>query len=494
MTSHIDIQKLRDGDVFECPSNLLSLSTYNTRLGRNQAAEELLAGFQANGFEGTLDVTCDPDNSSVLTPFRGGNTRVALIQQLAESGDKRFQSIPCKFHDWPGTAGIISRHLSENDHRSPINFISSAIAVLNLLKETFQENLSNVSTRARVDALVKNYGYRISRSKLTLYEFVTDRILSDLSVRTFLISDDVIELYDRAVFNELYSAHNSIRDVFLANNEKIFDECWFETLNNSTVDTLSDPNKFTKYIYSTISARLAELTGSSTETIRLAIEAKRVNKNKNTKVNNDTALEREVTRDGGIDKSLDGCEAKTISSSNNYPSLSHANPSTDCVGVSSDTTDVVVNDSQSDTTSTQRPYNYILREIAELTELSHCIQYVDANKQEYFQMLLPGSEFQSMTKSRVWWLLVNLSGMDRITDKSLIKDTTLRQLFSGDTDSLLETESVCGKKVSAIKVINVLVEQDPDYPNINTLLIKLLNAIAEYKLNHHQHNAGQGEK
>ena len=147
----------------------------NPRVQKNPRYQDIKDGIKASGkFIDILAVTVDPDFPNYYVPRRGGNTRAEILIELANE-DNRFAQIKVQPHEWPGDLIMLSDALQENTNRGGNNLIDEANAVANLL------NLAGIDRSKKsireLTTLLKEMGHSYSRSKLTAFFYLYDRLI-----------------------------------------------------------------------------------------------------------------------------------------------------------------------------------------------------------------------------------------------------------------------------------------------------------------------------
>jgi ParB family protein of integrating conjugative element (PFGI_1 class) len=155
------------------------LKTYdgNIRLVPNPKFDELMLAIQTQGPEaaGVLPITRRPGEDLYMIA-RGGNTRLQIIQMLWKQQDKRFRSVQCLFHPWPGEAKVLADHIAENENRGEMIFIEKALALQELKQKMEQDDGDVISLREferRLNDASFGYGLRVSKSQLHRLQYAS---------------------------------------------------------------------------------------------------------------------------------------------------------------------------------------------------------------------------------------------------------------------------------------------------------------------------------
>lgn len=105
--------------------------TYDPRVKRNPAYEEIKASIRERGLDAPPAITRRPGEDHYIIR-NGGNTRLAILRELwAETRDERFFRLSCLFRPWPvrGEIVMLTGHLAENELRGNLTFIERALAI-----------------------------------------------------------------------------------------------------------------------------------------------------------------------------------------------------------------------------------------------------------------------------------------------------------------------------------------------------------------------------
>jgi ParB family protein of integrating conjugative element (PFGI_1 class) len=147
----------------------------NPRRERNAAYEDLKASLQSRGFTGVLPITRRPGDREYMVA-EGGNTVLRIVKELyAETGDPKFQRLPCLFEPWKSDPEVLIAHLIENDARSDLLFIDRARAVRELrtlLEADSGERLSD----AEITRLLRERGYALNPSALSRMAYALEML------------------------------------------------------------------------------------------------------------------------------------------------------------------------------------------------------------------------------------------------------------------------------------------------------------------------------
>ena len=137
-TSSLSILSLPVGEI--CPYDK------NPRRDTHPRYEEIKNSIYQDGINQPFVVTKKP-NSKKYMIFKGGNTRLIILQQLhEETNDSRFEYVECLYQPWTGSElDALVGHLNENMMRNSLCFIDRAYGIklaIEILNEANEEKLS----------------------------------------------------------------------------------------------------------------------------------------------------------------------------------------------------------------------------------------------------------------------------------------------------------------------------------------------------------------
>ncbi|MCP4735080.1 MAG: ParB N-terminal domain-containing protein, partial [Bosea sp.] len=149
----------------------------NPRRADNPEADRIQASIRAGGMDQPLVVTQRPGDSHVMVQA-GGNTRLRIVQALfAQTGDPRFEHVPCLFQPWRRESDVLLAHLKENDLHGPLSFIDKALAVAEA-KRLFEAELGEGAlSQRRLEELLKTRGYSLSHGLISRMAYAVEPLL-----------------------------------------------------------------------------------------------------------------------------------------------------------------------------------------------------------------------------------------------------------------------------------------------------------------------------
>lgn len=101
----------------------------NPRRGRNPKFEEIQASIlQMGDLEQPLPISFNPDLGQFVI-YKGGNTRLEIVQGAKASGDTRFFEVRCEYHPWEGWIESAVWHFIENEMRGELTLIDKALHI-----------------------------------------------------------------------------------------------------------------------------------------------------------------------------------------------------------------------------------------------------------------------------------------------------------------------------------------------------------------------------
>lgn len=172
MTS-INVDLEFSASVFDIAiSTLLKPWAGNPRKVINPRREEIKNSILANGYQGVLTVTRDPE-TDFYVPRWGGNTRAELLLELVASSSIA-DKLKVSFEPWPGEAQLYSDAVIENSANGAMNSVDTAIALVQILKWEFIDKEYSFNSGS---AHLKEKGHNVSPAKLKAYHFLVNNTL-----------------------------------------------------------------------------------------------------------------------------------------------------------------------------------------------------------------------------------------------------------------------------------------------------------------------------
>ena len=173
-----DAQKNTGNDqaqLVQLPLRAISPFEHNPRTSRNPEYDRLVASIQRNGLEQPLLVAKKPKQANYVLQA-GGNTRLAILNELFEQGDLRFEHVPCIVQPWISDLHALISHLRETEMHGSLLFIERARAIMQIgeLIAT-QDESQNITQRGLAD-LLQNYGYPLSQTMISYMDYAVNRL------------------------------------------------------------------------------------------------------------------------------------------------------------------------------------------------------------------------------------------------------------------------------------------------------------------------------
>lgn len=165
-----------DGSKHEIPLAKIRPYDRNPRKSSNAAYEDIKASLGATGRDSLeLWVTQRPGQDWYM-PYRGGNTRLAAIQELFQKGDPRWERLIVVYKVWVSEADTLAQHLIENNNRADMTFWDKACAYLvDMRAEIEKEVGGSVSIRRLEDELARR-GIGVGLTLISRFQFAVARL------------------------------------------------------------------------------------------------------------------------------------------------------------------------------------------------------------------------------------------------------------------------------------------------------------------------------
>lgn len=141
----------------------------NPRHHRNERYDEIKDSIVAKGLESTLFITKRPGSQRYMLA-RGGNTRLAILRELATDDPGKWQQLTFMEVPWTTESEVLASHLIENTERSALCFWDEAQALQEIKNQILAEQGRSISTRELPD-LLKSKGINVNSNKLMAGEF-----------------------------------------------------------------------------------------------------------------------------------------------------------------------------------------------------------------------------------------------------------------------------------------------------------------------------------
>ena len=146
----------------------------NPRRALNPRFDEIKASIRAVGLLTPFNITRRPGEAHYMV-CGGGNTRLAILQQLLREGDIRFERVELTFKAWRGDAEAIAGHIGENDQRGEMSFWDRAAGIMDV-KAALEAQAGNPLSLRQLEAELKRLGLPVALANLSLMKFALERL------------------------------------------------------------------------------------------------------------------------------------------------------------------------------------------------------------------------------------------------------------------------------------------------------------------------------
>lgn len=146
----------------------------NPRRALNPRFDEIKASIRAVGLLTPFNVTRRPGETHYMVSG-GGNTRLAILQELVREGETRFERVELTFKAWHGDAEAIAGHIGENDQRGEMSFWDRAAGIMDIKTALEAQTGSPLSLR-QLEAELKRLGLPVALANLSLMKFALERL------------------------------------------------------------------------------------------------------------------------------------------------------------------------------------------------------------------------------------------------------------------------------------------------------------------------------
>ncbi len=152
---------IKRGDEFDGARLLLPVMQIlpydrNPRRSINPKYDEIKESIRAVGLLTPFNVTRRPNEEHYIV-CGGGNTRLVILQQLFQEGQKQFEHVEVGFRAWRGEADAIAGHIGENDQRGDMCFWDKAAGIL-AIKSALEAESGTVLSLRNFEAELKRLG------------------------------------------------------------------------------------------------------------------------------------------------------------------------------------------------------------------------------------------------------------------------------------------------------------------------------------------------
>lgn len=145
------------------------------RQGINPNYTAIKESIRERSLQDTLTVT-RRDAASPYMTYRGGNTRLKIVQELwEETQDPKYLHVKCVFKPWVSEVDTLSAHLIENEARGDTSFFDKAHGVWEL-KQLIEQERGTRLTLAQLGEETRRVGMQRSTSVLVEYLFAVKQL------------------------------------------------------------------------------------------------------------------------------------------------------------------------------------------------------------------------------------------------------------------------------------------------------------------------------
>lgn len=146
----------------------------NPRFDLGDDYAQLKTSIRTQGLNTKLSVTRRPGATRYMVEA-GGNRRLRILKELIADGEERFHSELFVFRAWKSESTVLLRHLSENLQRAHMTLFEEASGILRLKRILEEERAETYSLR-RLEELLADIGFPVTKSALSIYSFVVERL------------------------------------------------------------------------------------------------------------------------------------------------------------------------------------------------------------------------------------------------------------------------------------------------------------------------------
>ena len=135
------------------------------RRDKNPAWDEIESSVLTLGrLNNPLPISRNPETGRYVI-YRGGNTRLAIVQRAKEGGDGRFDKVDCVFEPWDGWLVAKVAHWVENEARGGLRLIDKGL-YLNSIKGDLELLLDRALNNREMERHMSKRGAKLSRNSV----------------------------------------------------------------------------------------------------------------------------------------------------------------------------------------------------------------------------------------------------------------------------------------------------------------------------------------
>ena len=146
----------------------------NPRFELGEDYQQLKTSIRKQGLNTKLSVTRRPGAARYMVEA-GGNRRLRILKELIDDGEERLRSEIFVFRAWQSESTVLLRHLSENIQRAHMTLFEEASGILRLKRILEEERGESYSLR-RLEEILTDIGFPVTKSALSIYAFVVERL------------------------------------------------------------------------------------------------------------------------------------------------------------------------------------------------------------------------------------------------------------------------------------------------------------------------------
>lgn len=469
-------EPLNNGILFLCPADKLSQWQHNPRVAPNPERDSLHASMIKDGFQGVLLVTRPPGQKTYV-PANGGNTRVELIQQFHQEGDRRFEHIPCQYQAWDDKS-MLGRALRENISRGAMCFYDEAIAIHTLIAPWVTEQLSRNEMRER---LLVDEGIKCSADKLENILFLTQYL--DQVDYVFTEKRETLKQND---IKKLRLQYNHYVQLFQQSTDEL-SNAYSSALRDYEHAYAQGDTDLHAFIAKSLDARLATLTQHDVNDVTLIREADAELEALQHESGDPDDSDNAVADHNGNDVSL------SLPLSDHDTEETHGSEHVS-QNVYTEQIDEADMPALGDINALRSAVFKQAQKVANTDLLSHNIIPSDVG----FGFSMKFSQEQnlpSLSQSHLWWLLMNASGFLVSKDRmALLPDAELHSVFNQEPVDMTTLNARMGPPMKAADIVNWVT--DPTKPasqDAYFLLLKMIRKLRQQYADEQLWENGQGD-
>ena len=252
------------GGIVEVDITRIQPYEHNPRHSPNPEYDRIRDSIRNNGLDQPLVITQRPEATDFIV-HAGGNTRLLILKALLEeTGESRYAQVPCLFRPWRRESDVLLAHLRENDLRGSLAFIDKAQAVFATQRLLAEELGLDEITQRRLEAELREAGYRISQGRISQMEYAVFRLLP-------LIPQALANGMGRPQVERIRSLERAAATVWCAHCSDDVGE--FDTVFTTLCRRYDGPDWDTDLLREALETEMAEAAEVSIHTIRVVLDA-----------------------------------------------------------------------------------------------------------------------------------------------------------------------------------------------------------------------------